>query len=332
MKQEYTAQYLAEYLNGEVVGDESVKVFSVARIESARDGAIAFLGNLKYEEYLYTTKAGIILINRSFEPSSPVAGTLIKVDDAYQAIASILELFNTKSSSKRRGRSLGADIAWSAKIGRGCYVGNATIIEKKVFVGSGTQIYPQCYIGENVSIGENTILYPGVKIYAECKIGANCIIHANAVIGADGFGFALYSDGTYKKIPQTGNVIIEDNCEIGANTTIDRASIGSTIIRKGVKIDNLVQIAHNCEVGENTAIAAQAGVSGSTRIGKNCKIGGQVGISGHIAIADNTSIGAQSGIMSSIKKEGRSLLGSPAIEVKDFFKAYAIFKNSVKKQ
>ena len=332
MRREYTAQYLAEYLNGDIIGDENAKVSSVARIESAKEGTLAFLGNLKYEDYLYTTKASIIVINSNFEPASPVDGTLIKVDDAYKAIASLLELFNTRPSSKGRGKSWGADIAWSAKLGRGCYVGSTAVIERRASVGSGTQIYPQCYIGENVSIGENTILYPGVKIYAECKIGSNCIIHANAVIGADGFGFAPLSDGTYKKIPQTGNVIIEDNCEIGANTTIDRASIGSTIIRKGVKIDNHVQIAHNCEIGENTVIASQTGVSGSTRIGKNCKIDGQVGISGHLTIADNTNIGAQAGIMSSIKVEGRSLLGSPAIEAREYFKAYTIFKNSAKKR
>jgi len=332
MRREYTAQYLAEYLNGEVSGDENVKVFSVARIESAKEGTLAFLGNLKYEEYLYTTKASIVIINRKFEPASPIIGTLIRVDDAYKAIASALELFNTKSTSKKRGRSWGADIAWSAKIGHGCYIGSAAVIEKRSSVGRGVQIYPQCYIGENVSIGENTILYPGVKIYADCKIGSNCIIHANAVIGADGFGFAPLPDGSYKKIPQTGNVVIEDNCEIGANTTIDRASIGSTIIKRGVKIDNQVQIAHNCEVGENTVIAALTGISGSTKIGKNCRIDGQVGISGHLTIADNTSIGAQAGIMSSIKKEGRSLLGSPAIEAREYFKAYAVFKNSVKKR
>ena len=332
MKQEYTAQYIADYLSGEVVGDADTKVSSVARIENAKQGALAFLGNLKYEEFLYTTKASIVIINRTFEPASPVAGTLIKVDDAYNAIASMLELFSKRSSVRKRGRSWGTDIAWSAKIGRGCYVGSAVVIEKKVVIGANTQIYPQCYIGRNVSIGENTIVYPGAKIYADCVVGSNCIIHANAVIGADGFGFAPLPDGAYKKIPQAGNVVIEDNCEIGANSTIDRASIGSTIIRKGVKIDNLVQIAHNCEIGENTVIAAQAGISGSTKIGKSCMIGGQVGITGHIKIADNTSVGAQAGIMSDIKKEGLSLLGSPAFDAKEYFKAYAIFKNSVKKR
>ena len=332
MKQEYTAQYLAEYLNGEVIGNTDAKVSSVARIESAKQGTLAFLGNLKYEEYLYTTQATIILINSSFEPSSPVAGTLIKVEDAYRAIASVLELFSKKTSDRRRTRAWSASIALSAKIGRGCYIGSKAVIDKKATIGANAQIHPQCYIGKNVSIGENTIVYSGAKIYDDCKIGSNCIIHANAVIGADGFGFAPMPDGTFKKIPQTGNVIIEDNCEIGANSTIDRASIGSTTIRKGVKIDNLVQIAHNCEIGENTVIAALAGISGSTKIGRNCMIGGQVGITGHISIADNTSIGAQAGIMSTIKKEGQSLLGSPAFDAKEYFKAYAIFKNSVKKR
>ncbi|MEA4867376.1 MAG: UDP-3-O-(3-hydroxymyristoyl)glucosamine N-acyltransferase [Bacteroidia bacterium] len=323
---EIDAKYIAEYLNGEVVGDAGVKVKSAARIESAKPGTLAFLGNLKYESYLYTTKASIVLVNRSFVPSKEVNATMVKVDDAYQAIASMLELFASFKSSRRRGRSLFSHISWRATMGRGCYVGKGTVIEKGAKIGKGSQIYPQVYIGEDVKIGDNTIIYSGAKIYNGCVIGSNCIIHSNAVIGADGFGFAKIADGSYKKIPQTGNVVIEDDCEIGANTTIDRASMGSTIIRKGVKLDNLIQVAHNCEIGANTVIAAQSGLSGSVRMGRDCMVGGQVGFAGHITIADNTSIGAQAGILSSIKEEGRSLLGSPAMDAKEYLKAYSIFR------
>ncbi|MDZ4059059.1 MAG: UDP-3-O-(3-hydroxymyristoyl)glucosamine N-acyltransferase [Bacteroidales bacterium] len=269
----------------------------------------------------------MILLNRSFKPSAPVNGTIIEVDDVYQAIASVLELFSKLKTERKRGRALSAKISWSSKIGKGCYIGSGTVISKKAVIGKNSQIYPQCYIGEDVSIGDNSIIYPGVKIYAGCVIGSQCIIHANAVIGADGFGFAPLPDGTFKKIPQTGNVVIEDNCEIGANTTIDRASIGSTIIRRGVKLDNLIQVAHNTEIGENTVIAALTGISGSAKVGKGCMIGGQVGIAGHISIADNTKIGAQAGIMSTVKEEGRSIVGSPAIDAREYFKSYAIFKN-----
>lgn len=323
---EINAQYIAEFLDGEIVGDPQVKVKAVARIESAKPGTIAFLGNMKYESYLYSTKASIVIVNRSFTPASEVGGTLVKVDDAYQAIASVLDLFASMKSSVRKGRSLFSHISWRSKVGKGCYIGKGVVVEKGAKIGNKCQVYPQVFIGEDVEIGENTIIYPGVRIYNSCKIGSNCIIHSNAVIGADGFGFAPMPDGTYKKIAQTGNVVIEDNCEIGANTAIDRASIGSTIIRKGVKLDNLIQVAHNCEIGKNTVIAAQTGVSGSVKIGSNCMFGGQVGIAGHISIAPKTSIGAQAGIISSIKEEGKSLLGSPAIDAKDYLKAYSIFR------
>lgn len=323
---EITAKQIADQLNGEIEGDSEVKVSSMARIESAKPGTLAFYGNPKYEQFFYTTKASVILINNSFVPTSQVACTLIRVDDVYQAVATMLEFFASLKSSRRKGRSCRASISWRSKIGKGSYVGAGAVIEKGAKIGKGCQIYPQVFVGQNSIIGDNTILYSGVKIYSDCAIGSGCIIHSNAVIGADGFGFAPLADGSYKKIQQTGNVIIEDNCEIGANTTIDRASIGSTIIRRGVKLDNLIQIAHNTEIGENTVIAAQAGISGSVKIGRSCMIGGQVGLSGHISIANNTSIGAQSGIMSSIKEEGKSLLGSPAMDAKEYLRAYSIFR------
>ncbi len=328
---ELTSKYISEQLNGELIGDPNIKVTSPARIESGKPGNIVFLGNLKYEEYLYKSKASVIILNKSFIPKREIDATIIKVEDAYQAIASLLELFTNLKKSRKKGRSFFSKISWRSKIGKGCYIGNGVTIEKGVRIGKMVQIYPNCYIGDDVVVGDNTILYSGVRVYKGCVIGDNCIIHSNVVIGADGFGFAPMDDGSYKKIPQTGNVLIESCCEIGANTTIDRASIGSTIIRRGVKIDNLVQIAHNVEVGENSVIAAQCGVSGSVKIGKNCMIGGQVGISGHISIADGTKIGAQAGIMSTIKKEGLSYLGSPAMLAKDYLKAYAIFRNLHKK-
>lgn len=323
---EITAKQIAEHLNGQIQGDPLVKVSSVARIESAKPGTLAFYGNPKYEQYFYTTKASVVLINKSFTPSSEVLCTVIKVDDVYQAIASMLELFASLKSSRRKGHSLRATISWKCKIGKGSYVGAGAVIEKGAKIGKGCQIYPLAFVGQNVTIGDNTILYSGVQIYSECVIGSGCIIHSNAVIGSDGFGFAPLPNGSYKKIQQTGNVVIEDDCEIGANTTIDRASIGSTIIRRGVKLDNLIQIAHNTEIGEDTVIAAQAGISGSVKIGKNCMLGGQVGLSGHISIANHTSIGAQAGIMSSIKEEGKSFLGSPAMDAKEYLRAYSIFR------
>ncbi|HBY01467.1 MAG TPA: UDP-3-O-(3-hydroxymyristoyl)glucosamine N-acyltransferase [Rikenellaceae bacterium] len=323
---ELTAQTIADYLKGEVVGDSNIKVKSVARIEQGKAGDLCFLANPKYENFLYSTKASIILVNKSFEPKESISITLVKVDDAYQSIASILSLFNSMKSATRRGRSWRASIAFSAKLGKGSYVGAGAFIGKKSIIAAGAQIHPQVFIGDSVSIGENSIIFPGVRIYNGCVVGANCIIHSNAVIGSDGFGFAPSPDGSYKKIPQTGNVVLEDDVEIGANTTIDRATMGSTIIRKGVKLDNLIQIAHNVEIGENTVIAALTGVAGSAKVGKDCQIGGQVGISGHITIPDNTKIGAQAGIMSSVKNSGETLLGSPAFDAKEFFRAYSVFK------
>ena len=329
---ELKAREIAEHLNGIVVGDPNTVVTTIARIEQGIEGSLCFLANPKYENYIYTTKASVVLVNKNYTPSSPVNLTMIQVENAYQAVAIMLGLFNSIKESKRRGRSWRASVAWSARLKKGSYVGAYSHIGKRSVIGFGTQIMPQVFIGNDVTIGEGCTIHPGVKIYSGCKIGNECIIHSNAVIGADGFGFAPSKDGSYKKIPQIGSVIIEDNVEIGAGTTVDRATMGSTIIKQGVKLDNLIQIAHNVEVGENTVIAAQTGVSGSTKIGKNCQIGGQVGFSGHITISDNTKIGAQAGILSSTKKEGEVLLGSPAFDAREFMRAYAMFKKLHKNQ
>lgn len=332
---EVTAREIADYVHGTIVGNENVKVSSVAKIESGKAGALCFLANPKYEHYLYTCEASVILINNSFEPKQEVKATLIKVDNAYEAVASLLDLLNTMKSKNRFAKLRSFFVynskAFSSKIGKGSYVGHFSYVGKRSKVGKKCYIYPQVYIGRNVIIGDNVTLYPGVKIYDGCKIGDNCILHANVVIGSDGFGFAPVADGSYKKIPQTGIVIIEDNCEIGANTVIDRATMGATVIGKGVKLDNLIQIAHNVVIGENTVVAAQSGIAGSTKIGKSCMLGGQVGIAGHLTIADRTSFGAQSGVISNIRKEGKAYMGTPAFELKDFLKAYAVFKNSHKK-
>ncbi|MBR5610931.1 MAG: UDP-3-O-(3-hydroxymyristoyl)glucosamine N-acyltransferase [Bacteroidales bacterium] len=332
---EVTAREIADYVHGEIVGDENVKVSSVAKIESGKPGALCFLANPKYEHHLYTCKASIILINSSFEPKGEVSATLIKVENAYEAVASLLDMLNAMKSKNRFTwlRSVFArnSKAFSAKVGRGTYRAPFTYIGKRAKVGKNCYIYPQVYIGDNVEIGDNVILYPGVKIYQGCKIGNNCILHANCVVGSDGFGFAPTADGTYKKIPQTGIVIIEDNCEVGANTAIDRATMGATVIGSGVKLDNLVQIAHNVVIGANTVIAGQAGIAGSTKVGESCMIGGQAGIAGHLTIANRTMLAAQTGVIGNIKQEGRTLMGMPAIDHKDYIKAYAIFKNSHKK-
>ncbi len=325
---EVTAERIAAHFNGEVIGDPMVKVSSVAKIESGKPGNICFLANPKYEQFLYTCKASVIILNRSFYKADyKYEPTLILVDDAYSAVASLLDLLNALKASKRSGRSCRSSIAFSAKLGKGVYVGEFACIGKRSKVGAGSQIYPQVFIGANVEIGENVTLYQGVKIYDGCKIGNNCILHANCVIGSDGFGFAPTPEGHYKKIPQTGIVIVEDDVEIGANTVIDRATMGATVVHRGVKLDNLIQIAHNVEVGEDTVIAAQSGIAGSTKVGKHCMFGGQTGIAGHFSIADGTMLAAQTGVTNSVKKEGQTLLGSPALDHKVYMKAYALFKN-----
>lgn len=323
---ELTAGMIADHLKGEVIGDRDVVVTGVARIEQGKAGTACFLANLKYEKFLYDTKASVVLINRDFVPSAEVRATLVKVDDAYSAVAALLAMFTTQK--KKKGWEFPHSISRKASIGRKVYIGAHSYIGKRARIGNGAQIYPQVFIGDNVRIGAGTVLYPGVKVYDDCIIGDNCIIHANAVIGSDGFGFAPTSDGTYRKIPQTGNVIIEDNVEIGANTVVDRATMGSTIIRRGVKLDNLVQIAHNVEVGENTVMAAQSGIAGSTHLGPNCMIGGQAGIVGHLRIPARTQLGAQTGVIGPVKEEGSILLGMPAIDHKIFMRAYARFKRS----
>ena len=337
---ELSAKEIAEYTGGEVIGDENVKVSSIAKIESGKPGTLCFLANPKYEHYLYTCNASIILVNKSFELKQDINPTIIRVDNAYESLASLLDLMNSIKSVHRRKRAWSARIAFSAKLGKRVNVGSNVCICKKAVIGDNVVIYPMVYIGEGVTIGDNTILYPGVKIYKGCKIGKNCIIHANTVIGSDGFGFAPNAEGGFDKIPQLGNVIIEDNVEIGANTCIDRATMGATIIRKGVKLDNLIQIAHNVEVGSNTVMASQVGVAGSTKIGEWCMLGGQVGVAGHITIGNKVNMGAQSGVHGSIK-DGEALIGTPPIGLKNYFKSSAVFKklpdmylelNSLKKE
>ncbi|MDR0421627.1 MAG: UDP-3-O-(3-hydroxymyristoyl)glucosamine N-acyltransferase [Proteiniphilum sp.] len=314
----FTAKQIAELLKGKVIGNPDVKVSNFSKIEEGSTGTVTFLANPKYTHHIYNTGADIILVSSDFEPEKPVGATLIKVPNVYAALASLMEVVN-KSFPRKNGIDTMSFIAPGAKIGERIYAGAFAYIGDRAEIGDDSQIYPQSYIGENVKIGKNTVIYSGVKIYHNCVIGNNCVIHSGAVIGADGFGFSREEE-VYRKIPQLGNVLIEDDVEIGANTAIDRAVMGSTVIRRGVKLDNLIQVAHNCEIGEHTAMAAQVGIAGSTRIGENCVLGGQVGIGGHITIGKNSRIGAQSGIISNTR-EGSEIMGSPAIPVKSFFKA-----------
>jgi UDP-3-O-[3-hydroxymyristoyl] glucosamine N-acyltransferase len=323
---EFSAKQIAGILQGRIEGNEQASVGNFSKIEEGKPGTLTFLANLKYSQYIYTTKASIALVNDDFVPEKklPDTLTLIRVPDAYAALASLLDLVNT-AKPRKKGVEPMSYIHSSADYPKeDVYIGAFAYIGEKVHLGKNVAIYPNAYIGDNVSIDEDTTIYAGVKIYPDCRIGKRCIIHAGAVIGSDGFGFAKEGD-TYKKIAQLGNVVIEDDVEIGANTTIDRAVIGSTFIRKGVKLDNLIQIAHNVEIGENTAMAAQVGISGSTKIGKNCVFGGQIGLGGHIKIGDDVSIGAQSGIISNIEP-GRNIIGTPAIDVKNFFRSSLIFQ------
>jgi UDP-3-O-[3-hydroxymyristoyl] glucosamine N-acyltransferase len=321
----FTAKQIAEVLDGEIVGDSTVEVDKLSKIEEGAKGSITFLSNLKYRNFLYTTNASIVIVGKDFEPEKEVQSTMIKVDDAYQSFAKLLEFYNQVKLNKS-GIEEPSFISESAKIGENPYIGAFVYIGVSANIGNNVKIFPNVFIGENVIIKDNTIIFAGAKIYSETEIGANCTIHSGAVIGSDGFGFAPSTDGTFKKIPQIGNVVLEDYVDIGAGTTIDRATLGSTIIRKGVKLDNQIQIAHNVEIGENTVIAAQTGIAGSTKIGKNCMIGGQVGIVGHIIIGDNVKIQAQSGITRSLK-DNDVVQGSPAIKYGDFNKSYVHFKN-----
>ena len=308
---EFTAKAISDFLEGEIVGDPDVVVSDVSRIEEGRKGTLSFLANPKYTKYLYTTDSSIILINKNLQLEKGVQSTLIKVDDAYQAFASLLNHY-VQTIPKDTGVDETVRIDPSSVYGKNAYIGAFTYIGKSVKIGDDVRLYPQVYIGDNVTIGDNTILYPGVKIYHDCHIGSNCILHAGTIVGSDGFGFVHEASENYKKIPQIGNVIIKDDVEIGANVTVDRATIGSTIIGKGAKLDNLIQIAHNVEIGDNTVIIAQAGVAGSTKVGKNCIVAAQAGIVGHLKIADNVIVAAQSGVTNHIEKEGEKVLGSPA--------------------
>ena len=320
-----TAGHIADQINGTVVGDRNIDIFNISKIEEGSKGSLTFLANPKYTEFIYTTKASAAIVSSDFEPTERIELTLIKVKDPYSSFTTILELFD-KDISKRKGISQLTDVDKSSKISDSVFIGSFSTVGENSIIGEKCIIENQVFIGNNVEIGNSCIIYPGVKILDDTIIGQNCIIHSSTTIGSDGFGFAPNDDGSYKKIPQTGNVMIGDNVEIGSNSTIDRATLGSTIISNGVKLDNQIQVAHNVEIGENTAIAAQSGVAGSTKIGKNCMIGGQVGIIGHIKIGDNVKIQAQAGVTSNIESNSR-VTGTPAISYMNYNKSYVHFKN-----
>ena len=321
----FTAQQIADILEGDVVGNPNIEVSNLSKIEEGFKGSLTFLANPKYTSYIYTTKASITIVNKTFVPENNIETTLIKVNDAYKAFSKLLEYYNQVKLNKS-GIEQPVFVSESSKYGNDIYLGAFSYIGNNVVIGDNVKIFPNTYIGDNVSIGDNTIIFSGAKIYSECIIGNNCIINSGVIIGADGFGFTPNEEGEYHKVPQIGNVILEDFVDIGAATTIDRATLGSTIIRRGVKLDNQIQIAHNVEIGKNTVIAAQTGVAGSTKIGENCIIGGQVGIVGHITIGNNVKIQAQSGIGRSIK-DNEKLQGSPALTYGDYYKSYVHFKN-----
>ncbi|MER3317390.1 MAG: UDP-3-O-(3-hydroxymyristoyl)glucosamine N-acyltransferase [Allomuricauda sp.] len=321
----FTATQIAGILEGEVEGNPQIAVHKLSKIEEGEKGSLTFLANPKYTSYIYSTQASITIVNKDFVPEQSITTTLIKVDDAYKSFSKLLEYYNQVKNNKV-GIEKPCYVSESANYGEDFYLGAFAYLGNNVAIGDNVKVYPNAYIGDNVTIGNNVIVFAGAKIYSETTIGNNCIIHGGAIIGADGFGFTPNSNGEYSKVPQTGNVIIEDNVDIGAGTTIDRATLGSTILRKGVKLDNQIQIAHNVEIGEHTAIAAQTGVAGSTKIGKNCLIGGQVGIVGHITIGDRVRIQAQSGIGRNVKDD-EVLQGSPALNYGDFNKSYVHFKN-----
>ncbi|MCL9809442.1 UDP-3-O-(3-hydroxymyristoyl)glucosamine N-acyltransferase [Flavobacterium luminosum] len=320
----FTAEQIAGILDGEVVGNPKAEVFKLSKIEEGTEGSLTFLANPKYINYIYETKATITIVNHTFVPESEISTTLIKVEDAYKSFSKLLEFYNQIKLNKV-GIEVPCVLSESSKHGANFYLGSFSYIGENVVIGDNVKIYPNSFVGDNVVIGDNTVIFAGAKIYSETIIGKNCTIHSGVIVGADGFGFAPNENGEYSKVPQIGNVIIEDNVDIGACTTIDRATLGSTIIRKGVKLDNQIQIAHNVEIGENTVIAAQTGVAGSTKIGKNCIIGGQVGIAGHLSIGDGVKVQAQTGIARNIKNN-EVLQGSPALAYNDFNKSYVYFK------
>ena len=322
---EFTAQMIASLIEGTVVGDPGAKVNNFAKIEEGKPGCISFLANEKYEHYIYETESSVVLVNSNFEPKREVKATLIKVSDAREAVAKLLQAYESMKP-KRKGISELAFIDPTAKVGKDCYIGPFVAIAEGVEVGDGCVLHPHVTIGRNAKVGDNTEIYSNAVIYHDCKVGNRCILHAGCVIGADGFGFQPTENG-YEKIPQIGIAIIEDDVEIGANTCIDRAVMGATIVHSGVKLDNLVQIAHNDEIGSHTVMSAQVGIAGSTKVGEWCMFGGQVGIAGHATIANRTQAGAQAGIPNSVKKEGTALQGSPAIDFKNFWRSSVVFKN-----
>ncbi|MGJ8549489.1 UDP-3-O-(3-hydroxymyristoyl)glucosamine N-acyltransferase [Winogradskyella wichelsiae] len=321
----FTAEQIAGILEGTVVGDPNIEVFKLSKIEEGAQGSLTFLSNLKYTPYIYTTEASITIVNADFQPTKPVSTTLIKVEDAYEGFTKLLEYYD-RIKSLKTGIEQPSFISETVKVPDTAYIGAFAYIGNNVNIGENVKIYPNAFVGDNVTIGENTTIYPGGKVYSDCIIGKRCVINSGVIIGADGFGFAPNKEGSYSKIPQIGNVILEDEVDIGAGTTIDRATMGSTILRQGVKLDNQIQIAHNVEIGKNTVIAAQTGVAGSTKIGEHCQIGGQVGIAGHLTIGNNVKIQAQSGIGRNIK-DNEVLQGSPAFGYGDFNKSYVYFKN-----
>jgi UDP-3-O-[3-hydroxymyristoyl] glucosamine N-acyltransferase len=322
---EYTVQMIADYLGGTIEGDHEITITGFAKIEEGKHGDLTFLANPAYERFIYSTGASAVIVNRDFIPSKKVGATLIRVDNAYESLASLLQL-QEQLKEQPVGIHEMAFVEQTAEVGEEVYIGAFSYVGKHVKIGKGVKIFPQVFIGNNVVIGNHTILHPGVRIYHNCQLGQHCIVHAGSVIGSDGFGFAPKSDKNYQKIPQVGNVVLEDDVEIGANVTVDRATMGSTMIRKGVKLDNMIQVGHNVEIGENTVMAAQTGIAGSTKIGRNCMFGGQVGISGHLKIADGVKIAAKTGVPSSIKKENLIIEGIPAMPKGEFQRSFIYFK------
>ena len=321
---QFTAEMIAGFLNGTIVGDKNTSVSTVSSIDGGKAGSLAYLTNPRYEQYIYTTEASIVLVDKTFEPKEEVKATLIKVENVAECVLNLLEMYNA-AKPRKTGIAKMASISEEATVGENCYVGDFAVIERGAKIGDNVQIYPQCYIGDNVTIGEGTKLYPGVKIYEGCRIGKNCILHAGSVIGADGFGFAPREDGTFAKIPQLGIVILEDNVEIGANTCIDRAKTDATIIHSGVKLDNLIQLGHNVEVGANTVMSAQVGIAGTTKVGSNCFIAGQVGIADHITVGNGVKIGSKSGIDKSVA-DGEIRFGYPALPGVQYHRSFAVFR------
>ena len=328
-KMNFELSEIAKKIDGNIEGDSKLIISSISEINNAKKGSITFLSNPNYIHFLYKTNASAVIINEDFKADKPVKTTLIKVKNAYESFCKVLNIYK-KDSNLKSGIDKSSYIDKSSKIGKNVYIGAFCFVGKNVEIGKNVIIHPQCFIGDNVKINDNCIIYPKVNILNDSIIGKNCTFQSGVIIGSDGFGFAPSSDGVYNKIAQIGNVIIESNVEIGANTTIDRATIGSTIIREGVKLDNLIQIAHNVEIGKNTVIAAQSGIAGSTKIGKNCMIGGQVGIIGHLNIADNVKIAAQSGVGNNIEEKGAVIQGSPAFNIFDYKRSYVLFKNLTK--